>query len=605
MRDLFFSEWRRFSRWALAFALGQMVLLFLVARASNPLDWSYEDQAVLLVLFMLEGFLLAMVQIGGYRKPSQWLWLIHRPLPMRRIFLAMLLAATALLACTLLLPVLIWLAATDAFSSRVVDLRHYVSVLHLLAFSVMAWLCGTLMLLSRSRFVLMALVLPLAFAVQMISVWWLFVPVLICLGWLLLITLHAFRADRAMPPERNLIMLATALPLQIGFLLIGFHVGKELIELVDFLRAPPQRDQIVLEGELPDIEREASVGMLLRGLSASKDDRAISWREQLPLMPVKTLWPLLDRFPVRHQFGNLASVWWDQQRGVEWQFSHDDMRFHGRDTRRDEEVGLWGQDGGAQVSTPRAYDGVPLIDLVATRWYGSDAQTQQQSTLLQLDAGEQFIARPEPALDRIWVLSNRALRALHPQPADASPLQPPLVDWSLPLPADVARLAQVDVAGLLDGWLVSLFYFDAYERFYAPWQQLLLVHPDGRVEVLVQRQAIDDVRILTGSGGSPLLPQEAWWLSPLLHAVAAHIDGLFDRGLTRPPQLEWWSETRQLYLPAGVLMLLSVVLAAWWLRTAAVNPARRRLWLSLCLLMGLPALLSLMCLESRAPRAPD
>lgn len=605
MRDLFFSEWRRFSRWALVFAVGQLVLLFLVARASNPLDWSYEDQAALLVLFMLEGFLLAMVQIGGYRKPSQWLWLIHRPLPMRHIFLAMLLAATALLACALLLPALIWLAATDGFSSRIVDVRHYVSLLHLLAFAVMAWLCGTLMLLSRSRFVLLTLVLPLAFAAQLISVWWLFVPVLICLGWLLLITLHAFRADRAVPPERHLVMLATALPLQLGFLLIGFHFGKELIELADYLRAPPRRDQMVLEGELPDLEREASVGMLLRGLSASKDDRTLSWREQLPLMPVKTLWPMLERFPVRHQFGNLASFWWDQQRGIEWQFSHDDMRFHGRDPRRDEIVGVWGQDGRAQASAMRPYDSVPLLELTATRWFGSDAQTQQQATLLQLDAGERFISRPESALDRLWILSNRALRVFHPRAANASPLQPPVADWTLPLPDDVTRLAQVDVAGLLDGWLVSLFYFDAYERFYAPWQQVLLVHPDGRVEVLVARQPIDDVRILTGSGGSPLLPQEAWWLSPLLHGFAAHVDALFDRGLTRPPQVQWWPEARQLWLPAGLLMLLSVVLAAWWLRTAPVTPARRRLWLSICLLVGLPALFSLLCLESREPRAPD
>lgn len=591
-------ELKRFSRLTAIVATIHLAALFLLGRVSDPLRWNAEDQLAILVVFMLLGATLAAVQVGAYRRPSQWLWLIHRPLQPRTIFADLGGSALAILGTALGMPAMFWLAATDGLTARVVDLRDYVSVIHLLAFAWMAWAITTLTLLSRSKWLIVCLVLPLLIILKMTSVWWLFIPVIAGAGWLWAITRETVRANRQAPIASNGILMLTALPLQLGLFLLIFHVGKGTVEAVQFLAKPPVAGDIVTEKDVASAPQAPRDGLIAQGLVNSTHPLAPSWRAQLPLLPGTYLSPVQERFPVRHQFGNTVPTWWDAKHGTEWTYSHDAMRFIGRDPRSGQARGAWGP-GGAWGGAESAFDAIPLEGLTRDTLYAIDSELQRQFEQLKLPRGEWFVARPSEALGRVWVMSNNALRVHHPADPEMPPGTPLRADWLLPYPEDAARLTQIDIAQLLDGWLVSFFYFDPHDRVYVPWQQVVHVDADGRSRVVGERHGIRDLKIHIGVGGSALLPTEAWWLSPSLHVLASAADRALDTGLTRPPALEPLPRSPALWAAALALSAFSFALGALWLKGCAVTPPRKRLWLTLCALVGLPALLSIPIFEAR------
>ena len=67
------------------------------------------------------------------------------------IFGALALSALTVLALAMLLPQLILVLGTDLFTNKVVDARHYLMLVHLLSFAMMAWLAGAHACVSRHK----------------------------------------------------------------------------------------------------------------------------------------------------------------------------------------------------------------------------------------------------------------------------------------------------------------------------------------------------------------------------------------------------------------------------------------------------------------------
>ena len=173
MKDLIHSEWRRFRRLTLIFAGGHALALLFVARLTVLPQLAAGDQGAMLFVYLLTGVALALVQVGSYRAPSRWLWLMHRPLSPARIFASLATAAAAMLAVGVLLPLLLALVAIDLFTTQLVDSRHYAALLHVMAFAAMAWLAGAHASVSRNKAAIAVLVAPLLLALHLASVWWL------------------------------------------------------------------------------------------------------------------------------------------------------------------------------------------------------------------------------------------------------------------------------------------------------------------------------------------------------------------------------------------------------------------------------------------------
>ncbi len=602
MKDLFFSEWRRFRRAMLIVTACNGLMLLFLSRITNVLQMPVDDQGMMLVISMLIGLMLALVQVGSYRKPSQWLWLIHRPLAPPRIFAALALSALAMLTVAIFLPLLMFVLATDLFTTHVVDIRHYVALFHMLAFTMMAWLAGAHASVSWNRLTVALLVVPFLLAMHLASVWSLLLPVFVSLAWLTWVAMHSFRADRSSPIAQSSVLLLTVLPLQLVFFLIVFHLSKVAVSVVELMAENnyPAVTVLATDENAAASARSFSQNGFIRGLGASKDPRAAEWREQIPLLEVADLQPDLGQFPVRNQISNLRGRWWDAKRGIDWTFSHDRMMFHGRDLKTGDDRGWWGANG---AGDQHAFTQIPIFSMSSGVLFAIDDETQRQHELLHLPRGEWFVSHPVRALDRTLVLTNQRLLAYREDRRAASKFAPLQLDWQLPLAIEEREVPSVSIVELLDGWLVSVFYFtpgelDGFESLAEQWQQVVHINESGTSTVVGEVRNISNVSISIGD--APLVPRASWWLSPVLYLLARWPETALDKGLTQPPQLAPLPVVPVFYPVAAGLMLLSFALGHWWLRGVPVNPARRRLWLASCLVLGLPAFLSLVCLEPRA-----
>lgn len=608
MKDLFLSEWRRFRRHTFITTLIHALSLLFLSRVTNVLQLGYEDQGMMLVVYMLLGLILAVLQIGSYRKPSQWVWLIHRPLAPTRIFTALALSALTMLAVAVIAPLLVFVLATDVFTTKVVDSRHYVALIHVLAFTMMAWFAGAHACVSRHKATVAVLVAPLLLALHLASVWTLLLPVFVCLAWLTWIAMHSFRADREAPIERPSVLLLTALPLQLGFFLLVFQLSKFALGAADMVRSSyPSKTVLTTDPDAEAQMRSMVQNAIIKGLEGSRDPRATSWRQQLPLLDAAEVMPDIDKFPVRHQISNLGARWYDEKRNIEWTFSHDRMMFLGRDPKTGADRGGWGAKGvhAKGVGAQQSFGQIPMLGMAPNTLYAIDDTTQRQHELVRLPAGEWFVGRPVRALDRLLLLTNKRVLAYRSDWRTSSPDSPPLLDWQLAPESHDGQPMTVSIVELLDGWLVSLFHYsgpelDGFESLGSPWQQVVYVGADGATEVVGERRDIHGVNVELG--GAVAVPKASWWVSPLLYTLGRWPESVLDTGLTQPPRLAPLPVARGLYPVAAGLMLISLALGYWWLRGAPISARRRRGWLAGCALLSLPAFLSLMCLEPRAPR---
>ncbi len=603
MKDLLWSELRRFHRLALLIAGMHLLILSFLYRMSDLLQMNYLDCMPFLGAYLLVGLALAIAQVGSYRHPSRWLWLVHRPLSTDRIFLALAGSAMMLLLIVVVLPIAVVVAGVDLFTERVVDTRHYLLLLHVFGITLLAWLAGAHAVVSRYKAAVAVLAAPLLLGLHLISVWWLLLPMLLTIAWLGWVSMKSFRANRGAPIQGSITLLLTALPLQLGFFLLVFELGQFLFVTGSILAGTdPLNTEFPPRNGLTELERAEPREVLRLGLEHSTDRRAPVWRDELLLLEPVRIGANLQRFPLRHQLSNLnvQTQWLDGQRNVLWTFSHDRMQFLGRHLQTGAAQGIWGAGG---VGDDRPFAEVPVVGengLLMTRHtlYVIDDETQTQHRLIELPQGESFIGMPRWALDRLLVLSNQRLRVYRSDRLAASAFSPPLLDWSVDLPAGPDNFKGFALAELMDGWLLSAAYGDGFRQIgltqfneiKMPSQKLIFVDGSGRATTVGERLIFRDY---------PVLYQSDWWFSPPLHWLVGWPEGTLDKGLAWPLQQRVLAGAPLLYPVAALLLLLSFASAWWWLRQTGASLTRRYLWLISCGLLGVPALLSLICLEPR------
>ena len=121
----------------------------------------------------------------------------------------------------------------------------------------------------------------------------------------------------------------------------------------------------------------------------------------------------------------------------------------------------------------------------------------------------------------------------------------------------------------------------------------------ARATVVGERRNIHDHRRQPRAARSPV-PVASWWVSPPLYALA-HVPDLLDAGPDAAAAFRA-AARRAAVLSAGTR---ADAASRWppdyvWLRGTRSSASRRRLWLASCALLGVPAFLSLVCLEPRS-----
>ena len=603
MKDLFLSECRRFKSAALTFALVHLVLQLFVNRLFDLLQLRYQPHMIALALYLLAALAFAMVQFSAYRQPGRWLWLLHRPMERLAIFGAIAAASAALIIFAVGLPVLLTVALTDLFSSRVVDTRHYLLVLVLVQLTATTWLAGAYVILTARRSAIVILLLPLLLMAHLASGYAMLLPGALCLALMACITYTAFKPDRAAPPA-GIALAATALPLQLGFYFALIWAGSLLFQNLQMLAGVhPMSRPLPPAGGFTESTRSEGQALFLRGLASSNDPAAPQWRRQVALSEIANFEQSATQYPVRHALSNLdTGTFTDSARKTEWTFSHDAMLFKGRDLYTLQQRGVMGRRG-AGDGTP--FGAVPLLAdagylMLPHELLLRDAATNTIASLITLQAPETLAREPVAVGELLYVITNLRLVA-YASPLAGANRMPLKERFSIALPEAFSGLDRIDIAPLLDGALISLsFGRDMVDGGGEASQVIVFVDAAGKVREIARRAIAHDFPVL--------FEHYDWWLSPALHQVLALPEALLDKGRILDRGKAGYTNPLDRKRPAAawIAAMLAAALSAlggwYWLRGSAIERSQKTAWLASCLLLGPPALACLMVLQPRAQK---
>jgi hypothetical protein len=582
MSDIFKAEFRRFLSWAAVYALAQTLALLFLTRMVDLAQQPDEVYFVIAAVHAVSGLLLGLFQMGAYRRPNAWLNLLHRPLAHWRVGLALLAAGTLLIAIAVLVPLLATAAWQELMTARVLDQRHIGLCIAAFGIGLIGYLSGAAAMLvprptAAAPLAFLAL-LPAAYATGV----GLLALQLLVIAWLLALTLAAFKPDLYCAP-RGVAGVLLAAPLQVvmWMLLVLAGFGFELALIAKGTH--PSNQASVPTDRVRYADEADAAALMALGLASSAAPDAALWREQAAISDFATLGLDIPVTPVWNEFGNRAPMEFDdEERRIRWVFSHDRRRFVGYHLIDRSLVGELAVDGDLDFPSP-PLPGPRGLLIGRDTLHEFDVQTQRVLARLSLPADE-VIAGVDARGERLAVLSDRALYLYDARPLSQD--QAPLATRQrVPLPDASGNLTRVDIMELLDGHLVS---FTMTRHFHngqgAPFQQITRVDTEGRVET-VARRALDP-------GFDDLFIWRTWWMSPAIDQGLGAMRRLFAPHqpgyvLAQPPRPD---RVRAL---AGVLMLMSLLVAIVHVRRTALGPVGRLAWCASAGLVGLPALMAL------------
>ena len=595
MFDLFKSELQRFRLWAGSAGILNLVVLAFLSRMVDMAQQPLFVYQVFGAVYAVAGAAFGLYQMGSYRKPNQWLSLLHRPLHRLRIAGALTAAMTLLLLLAVALPILLVAVYQDTMTARVVDVRHWLLPVAGWLIAVSGYLAGAYAMVGNRRYSFAAFLLPNLFMyAQATGVAMLGVQCVV-IAFLAVLLAIAFKPDPAAPSRNPAAVLAVALPVQLGayFLVWMLGFGAELLWTVSGthplnMPAPPKGGYI-------EADRAEGKDMLLLGIERSRNPEAALWREQIALSDVYTIYPLRN-LPMQDSMTNLAPLEFaDGENNLMLVFSHDRERFVTRGLRDQRRVGEMGV-GMEQAAFP-----APTMPYGASYLYNAHAVYQYDSEQnlmferFRLPQGEVMASPPEPAGDNLVMLSNRAAYFYPGREAmNGLDLLQPLM--RVVMPGAVGNLSRMDVVELLDGYLVSYTYtWGVWSgELQRPFQQVLRVDGKGQAREVARRALSVDLPSVYTNRNT--------WLSPVLRAICLGAQDLF--AAKDPLRAKPEPMPAQILWLAAACCLLSLLGAVWLTGRQTHSPRRRWGWVLLCGVVGLPALASLWLMYPRRETLP-
>ena len=595
MIDLFKGELTRFRLWAGIAAIINLAILGFLSRMVDLAQQPLQVYQVFGAVYAIAGALLGVYQMGSYRKPNQWLNLLHRPMHRLRIAGALTGVGTLLLLLAVALPILLVAIYQDTLTPRVVDMRHWLLPVAGWLIAVSGYLAGAYAMVGDRRYAFTGFLLPNLFMYSQASGVAMLGVQLVAIVFLALLLAIAFKPDPAAPSRNPLAVLAVALPVQVGAYFLVWILGYGVEIGWTVTGTHPLNMPTPPKGGYIEADRAEGKDLLLLGLEATGSPEAALWREQVALSDVHTRYPL-RQLPERNTLTNPSPLEFsDGVNNTMLVFSHDRERFVRRgllDNRPRGELGV----GEAQAAFPAPtmpYGATYLFNAYAAYQYESEQQRFFER--IRLPAGEVMASPPEPAGDNILVLSDRAAYFYPGREAmNGLDLLQPLV--RVPMPGHVGHLSRMDAIELLDGYLVSFTYtWGVWSgELQQPFQQLVRVDGDGKVHEVARRAINIDLPSAYTNRNT--------WLSPVIRAICLGARDLFAANdpLTAKPER----------VPASVLWLAAAccllsLLAAIWLTGRQAHSTRGRwAWILLCGVVGLPALASLWLLYPRRENVP-
>jgi hypothetical protein len=596
MLEFLLAELRRFRTGAAAYCLANFVGISILQQMVDIPNGAIGLHVIMLGFYMLSGLAFAVIQFGSYRQPSRWIWLQHRPVHRARILAALVLAAAALIAMAVALPLWAALLMQEHYTRNIVDARHYAGAAYLALSALTAWLAGGYIMLHRSRWAFVIFLLPVVLTMRQATAATVLGLTVACAAILLGLVYTVFRPSRSTADDAAATAVA-ALPLQACLYVALLWSGSLLYQAGLIVTGNhPQVQEPPRVGGFTEARRFNAAEAVRAGLAGSTDGRAAVWRASIDPRATASFGPIVHQYGVRDLMTTKGMEHFADGETL-WTFSHDRMQYRGINARTRAGQGTLGGGGpgtsGPFETTPTGHGdnrkGSWFFD--AHNLYRVEGPGPRLRHVLRVEGREQLGGRVVVLGERLFVLTNHRLAILAPATAAPSAAS------AVPLPLPFGDLDRVDAAQVADGTLVTFLYGARQaDGAGAPRQVTYLVDGAGQAREVARRDL--------GQDYGALFAHRAWWVSPALDALVSLPDLLVDDGTVPDYGVGRFApllQARPAIVSSAALVaaLLAGAGAAWWTRRAGLGRSARLAWCLACLLLGIPALLSLMILQPR------
>lgn len=481
MWNLIKCECLRFRKWALGLTALHLLLLgyLTIGGALQPSDPGIAYSAA--ILYALVGLSFGLVQIAGYRRPSQWVFLMHRPLAPARIWLSLVAAALLLIAIAIVAPLYLVLLGVDLGSAQDFDLRFYLLPPYLSGLVLCCYLCGTFILLSSSRAALAILALPALFMTRDVGLW-IFLPQVAVIGLLFWLNCCAFKPDRQAHPKSPTTLVPTALAIQWGLycvLYIAISFGYQFGLMA--IRQHPNYNPA------PDTPKAISAMNDAAAIQYAFGDNSTSvLKKELAIAEVHRAYPQWNHFPFNQQlpFADANRFLFDEADNIQWQFNHDRMLFKGLNIRSGADAGWMGRSGTVYpypdgLATGEYFREIPQIvdDAILVtpgEIYRADFDNQRLELRHKLESNERYRSGIQVQGKMAVAFSDRNLYFFDPFDVQHGHglLQ---ADAIVPLPQTDVNFRWVYTAELADAFALTFVYGNYGREGWDPTQSVYLI----------------------------------------------------------------------------------------------------------------------------------
>ncbi|WP_338290668.1 hypothetical protein [Planctobacterium marinum] len=537
-----------------------------------------------------------------WRKKNYWLFLLHRPMSPKTIYLSLLLSGVAVITMTVFLSLMLTSIGYDVFTDKVVDTRHYLFTLYITLLCIACYMLGTLTVLHRSKFVILCFyAMTIAFFPEPNNALAQYLPLLILLPALFYLNLQSFKPDLNSPIKSALGtgLLAAGTSYGIALVLlfttvITYHLPLAVLGSHPDSSAKPGSMQKIWENNFKN-----AIGYVLENSDHPQAEHyayqaTLAKRKSLPITPWQP--PYSQQLHRFDNSDNLSHPEFEES----WKFSHDEMLLIGINSRTNQFTGAIGTKGFiADLNDVNEADRFAQIPHLSGGRYLST-----QDSLFKMDfESRALLLKHQPAQGEfytsgIWgpaempmISTNKHLILFDPRTLQDD-FSSAHVDYQFGYPQSTQNAEFGYGFSVADGYLL-LFLGEDYYGFDRPGAEVFVARLDGSVEQLGARE-------FTVHRNPAWVRHFGFMISPFIYAseeLVMHTIDPFEKRFLSLDQISKQQYPNTIYTVAILLQISSVFIIFWLVTKHQLQSRLRWTWLAVVTVMGLPALLSYLVLQ--------
>ncbi len=602
MFDLFLSEFKRYRLVALAAYFLQILCWIIIGKMMIILKPIYFTHAILMLCALSAGVGIGAVQMLLHKRKNHWTYLIHRPLSMSKIHLALSAAALCVIFAGFIFPFVSVVAYLDLMTNNVVDVRHYLMCVEMMLIAATAYFITTYAVLSPSKLVIMSLwMVAYLCARNTIHANYMLLNAAIFCGLSFYMSRSAFKIDLSIfSSKKSMIVLMSVAMQPLLFWILGslqavyYHVPMGMMGI------HPNKDltkDSYYSFVLSDTKQQFAAL-----LAKSDSDLAPALNRQLSLAKFKS-------FGLRKRVEVTKGQLFTSDRGYEiwgedntiWVFSHDKMVFEGRSMKTDEHAGLLTRAGfvaaSEKITPQQQFEYVPNI--ISSQYiytqntlFNIDFKAQKITPIYTLSGDEIFAGSPVSAFDLTLLRTNKRLVLFNKTDfSTASSLIEPL--HSVNLPIALENNMHIEISQMTDGYLF-LFSSSHFFGFEEEGSELIYVTHDNDITSLAVKQF--NIR-----HQSRLLTEQYFTLSPIVsNVIEFSLGRILTTVKTTPESMKYFwqrSYPPSIWAFCIGMALFSALITLIIAKRLPMSPSNRWLWVALSLIGALPALIAFLIIN--------